>query len=90
MRSLVSGCSSLLSLSDISKWNTSEVKDLSYMFNDCKALSSLPDISKWSISIFVDKTEMFSGCDKTLDIPAKFRENNYFNFNFKQLNYLVN
>jgi len=38
--------SSLISLPDISKWNTSNVKDMSYMFCLCSSLISLTDISK--------------------------------------------
>ena len=39
-------CTSLLSLSDISKWNTINVTDMSGIFNNCKSLLSLPDLSK--------------------------------------------
>ena len=39
-------CKSLISLPDISKWNTKDVTDMSYMFYNCSSLSSLPDISK--------------------------------------------
>ena len=39
-------CSSLLSLPDISKWNTNKVSDMSKMFFECSSLSFLPDISK--------------------------------------------
>ena len=42
------GCSSLLSLPDISRWNTNNVTDMSYMFYNCSSLSSLSDISKWN------------------------------------------
>ena len=45
---MFSGCRSLLSLPDISKLNTINVTDMSYMFNDCSSISSLPDISKWN------------------------------------------
>ena len=44
-------CRSLLSLPDISKWNTnklSTVTDISSMFYRCSSLASLPDISKWN------------------------------------------
>ena len=33
---------------DLSKWNTNNVTDMSFLFNGCKSLSSLPDISKWN------------------------------------------
>ena len=45
-------CSSLLSLSDISKWNTNNIIDMGHMFDGCSSLSSLPDISKWNINKF--------------------------------------
>ena len=40
------GCNSLIALPDISKWNTSNVEDMSGMFRECNSLISLPDISK--------------------------------------------
>ena len=39
-------CSSIFSLPDISKWNTSNVTNMCYMFSNCSFLFSLPDISK--------------------------------------------
>ena len=42
------GCKSLSKLSDISKWNTKNVTDMSYMFKDCESLFQLPDISMWN------------------------------------------
>ena len=42
------GCSSLLSLPDISKLNTNNVTDMNFIFGECSSLSSLPDISKWN------------------------------------------
>ena len=40
------GCKSLKELPDISKWDTKNVTDMSYMFDGCKSLKELPDISK--------------------------------------------
>ena len=39
-------CEKLLSLPDISKWNTNNVTNMNNMFCNCVKLSSLPDISK--------------------------------------------
>ena len=47
MSFMFSECSSLISLPDISEWNTSKVNDMSHIFEDCSSLVSLPDISKW-------------------------------------------
>jgi len=46
MSHMFSGCSSLISLPDISKWDTSKVNDMNYTFEECSSLISLPDISK--------------------------------------------
>ena len=42
-------CSSLNTLSDISKWNIQNVYKMSYMCAYCSSLTSLPDISNWNI-----------------------------------------
>jgi surface protein len=55
-------CSSLLSLPDISKWDTSNVSDMSCMFSGCKQLLSLPDISKWNTSNVTNMRNMFGAC----------------------------
>ena len=42
------GCESIEYLPDISKWNTENIIDMSYLLNGCSSLKSLPDISKWN------------------------------------------
>jgi surface protein len=59
---MFSDCSSLSSFPDISKWNTNNVTNMSYMFNRCSSLSSLPDISKWNTNNVTNMSAMFSGC----------------------------
>ena len=44
-------CLSLLSLPDISSWNTDYVIDMSRIFENCSSLSSLPDISEWTLKM---------------------------------------
>ena len=51
---------SLLSLPDISKWNTSNVNEMNSMFSKCNSLISLPDISKWNTSNVTDMSDMFN------------------------------
>ena len=41
-------CKLLISLPDISKWNTSNAYHMNYIFKECNSLISLPDISKWN------------------------------------------
>ena len=52
-------CISLLSLPDISKWNTNHVKNMNHMFYHCISISSLPDISKWNTNNVKDMSYMF-------------------------------
>ena len=53
------GCKSLKALPDISKWDTSNVKDMSYMF---AGFENIPDISKWNTSNVKNMSHMFAGC----------------------------
>ena len=59
MSCLFSGCVSLLSLPDISKWNTFNIKNMEDIFYYCKSLKYLPDISKWDTSNVEDMAFMF-------------------------------
>jgi len=47
----------------MSEWNTNNVTDMSYMFNDCKLIIELPDISKWNTNNVTNMNGMFFGCD---------------------------
>ena len=62
-------CESLCSLPDISKWNTNNVIDMSWMFYDCESLSSLPEISKWNTNNVTNMDGLFSGC---FSLPLPF------------------
>ena len=62
-------CSSLSSLPDISKWNTSNVNNMSYMFYECSSLSSIPDISKWNTSNVNNMSYMFDKCFSLSCLP---------------------
>ena len=54
LNNIFSNCESLLSLPDISKWDTYNVNNMGYMFSNCQLLSSLPDISKWRVDKVID------------------------------------
>ena len=41
-------CKSLICLHDISKWKTSNIKDMHDIISKCEKIKSLPDISKWN------------------------------------------
>ena len=50
---------------DISKWDTSNVTNMSHMFYSCK---NIPDISKWDTSNVTDMSSMFNRCKNLPDI----------------------
>ena len=55
-------CSSLESLPDISKWNTTNVEDMSFMFYQCNLLKTLPNINKFETKKVNNMRYMFYGC----------------------------
>ena len=63
------GCSTLLSLPDIDKWNTKNVTEMSQLFFLCSSLKTLPDISKWDTSNVTDMSMMFSHCQSLKYLP---------------------
>ena len=66
---MFSGCSSLSSISDISKWNTKNIITMKWMFFGCKSLESIPDISNWDILNVTDIQFMFAGCKALTSLP---------------------
>ena len=69
MSYMFDGCSSLILLPDISKWNTNNVTDMSKMFYNCLSLKSLPDISKWNTYNMKYINGIFSYCKSLLSLP---------------------
>ena len=63
------GCSSLISLPDISKLNTINVTSLKNKFFGCFSLLSIPDISNWDISNVNDISGLFSLCKDISTLP---------------------
>ena len=53
-------CSSLQSI-NLSSFNTTNVKDMSYMFSDCSSLQSI-DLSSFNTTNVKDMSVMFWGC----------------------------
>ena len=62
-------CESLITLSEISKWNTIKVKNMNSMFYLCESLISLPDISKWNTNNVNDMSLIFYGCSSLKSLP---------------------
>ena len=62
-------CKSLLSLPDISKWNTINVTNINSIFSGCSSLTVLSDISKWNTSNITNFHGIFSNCKSLLSFP---------------------
>ena len=62
-------CISLESISNISKWITSNVTDISAIFANCKKLKNIPDISKWDILYVTDMSYAFFNCESLESFP---------------------
>ena len=83
MSGIFSGCSTLSSLPDISKWNTNNVINMSNIFSFCSSLSSLPDISKWNTNNVINMSHIFYMCSSLSSLPdiSKWKTNNVINMN---------
>ena len=63
------GCSSLVSLPDLWKWETNDVSDMIGTFCGCKSLESLPDISGWKTNNVKCMSGMFEDCYSLKYLP---------------------
>ena len=81
---MFSQCDSLISLPDISKWNTIKITNMCNMFQECFSLYSLPDISNWNTSNVKDMKYMFYGCKSLLYLPniSKWNTSNVLNMSY--------
>jgi len=63
------GVSSLISISDKSSFDTSNITNMSYMFYNCSSLNNLSYISNWNTIKVIDMSYMFYNCSslKVLD-----------------------
>ena len=77
MSFMFSGCSSLISLPDISKWDTNYITNMRYIFHNCSSLSSLPDISKWNTNNVTDMRYIFNNCSSLSSLPDISKWNTY-------------
>ena len=69
MKKMFTGCTSINSLTDISKWDTRNVVNMSFMFSCCLGLESLPDISIWETKNVNDMSYMFCDCHYLKSLP---------------------
>ena len=63
------GCSSLIALSGISDWDTTNITDISGMFAGCSSLEYLPNISKWNTSNISNMSSLFENCSSLKSLP---------------------
>ena len=90
-------CSSLSYISDISKWNTKNVIDITGIFMGCSSLSFLPDINKWNKTNMINANHLFEDSINLLNYNSDFNDinidlaNHFMNeINVANLNYIYN
>ena len=66
---MFSGCVSLISLPDISKWNIIKVENMRGIFFYCKSLTYLDDISGWKTDNIKDLCGAFDNCSSLISLP---------------------
>ena len=69
----LSGCGNLTTL-DVSNFNTSNVTDISCMFEKCSKLATI-DLSNFNTSNVTDMSSMFELCDKLENIYVSIKWN---------------
>ena len=69
MSYLFDKCETLISVPNISEWDTSNIINMSNIFSYCKLLKSLPDISKWDTSKVINMNTMFWDCESLISLP---------------------
>ena len=62
-------CELLLSVSQVSNWDSSHITNMKCMFNRCKNLISLPDISHMNTSQVKNMSFLFSRCKSLVSLP---------------------
>ena len=62
-------CKSLISLPDISRWDTSNVIYMKYMFYSCSSLKFISDISRWKTGKVEYMCNMFDKCESIKCLP---------------------
>ena len=53
---------------DLSNWDVSNVKNMSFMFSCCYHLKSVGDLSNWDVSDVEDMYKMFYGCEQLISV----------------------
>ena len=69
INNMFEGCKELISLSELSNLNTTEVINMENLFFDCISLTSLPNISNWFTKNVISMRGMFNGCSSLTSIP---------------------
>ena len=88
MSYLFFGCRSLISIPDISEWDTSKITSMKFIFCHCNSLISLPDISKWNTSNVKDMNAIFAECNSLISLPdiSKWDTSNVNNMSYMFMN----
>jgi len=59
---------------DVTGWNVSKVKDISYMFYECENLKKIKGIDDWDTTNIVDMGYLFENCYNLKEFPIWYDE----------------
>ncbi len=66
---MYASCKNILSISNISHLDTSNITKMNYLFFGCASLLFIPDISGWNTSNVINMADLFSGCSSITSLP---------------------
>jgi len=78
------GCTELLSLSDISKWNSKDIINMGHMFEGCKNLKNINELLLLNTNKVKDMSYMFYECTslESLNFSGRWDMNNVENISY--------
>ena len=78
------GCTELLSLSDISKWNSKDIINMSHMFEGCKNLKNINELLLFNTNKVKDMSYMFYECTslESLNVIGRWDTNDVQNISY--------
>ena len=69
MSSMFNGCTSLVSLPNISNWDSKNINNMSSMFYGCITLNSFEGISNWNTTNVTQMYSLFKNCTELKALP---------------------
>ena len=70
MNRMFGGCTNLINIDSLSKWNTSKVEEMRIMFLQCSSLDNINGAFNWDTSNVTNMYRMFKDCTNLRDVSG--------------------